>query len=128
MNILIIGGTGLISTAITRRCVSCDSDRPSFENSELMCFSTARDDNTRLAAIAADRELSVPDQPVRWLPSHLMLGSFIVSMIFWYALDAREQAGQDAAGSDLEEVRDAECAELLHHFGEPDRGGDLLFQ
>lgn len=45
-----------------------------------------------LAAISAHRELSVPHERVRWLPSHLMLGSFIVSMIFWYALGAREHA------------------------------------
>jgi hypothetical protein len=30
------------STALTRRWTSTSSDRPSFEKSELMCFSTAR--------------------------------------------------------------------------------------
>ena len=41
------------STALTRRCTSGSSVRPSFEKIELMCFSTARSVRTSAAAMAA---------------------------------------------------------------------------
>ena len=42
-----------MSTSFTRRFTSISSESPSFEKIEFVCFSTARVDSTRVAAIAA---------------------------------------------------------------------------